>query len=228
MKATSALIILRAEQETFETEKKLRDKQIQMHKTRNLYTLGGSLLLLILLGIGIYYNHIITRKNRGLFCQIKEQDHLANELEKMTRHYEVFEHTFVRLPSEEQAADKSPLQVLPGDKQQRQLVASLCEHLLYNRNFAKTDISRDDILAFMPTNRTTLSEAVKAVTGITLMEYIQTIRLNEAKLMLDNCTDLTIELIAEKCGFQTPATFYRLFRKYYHITPAEYRKIRNR
>ncbi|MDR3253049.1 MAG: helix-turn-helix domain-containing protein, partial [Tannerella sp.] len=64
--ATSSLIILRAEQETFETEKELRDKQIQMHKTRNLFTFGGCLLLALALGIWIYYSRKIVRKNREL------------------------------------------------------------------------------------------------------------------------------------------------------------------
>jgi len=43
--------------------------------------------------------------------------------------------------------------------------------------------------------------------------------------MLDKHPELTVEAVALDCGFNTAHTFYRLFRKQYDISPAEYRKM---
>ena len=37
--------------------------------------------------------------------------------------------------------------------------------------------------------------------------------------------ELTIEAVAFSCGFSIPSTFYRLFRRQWGISPAEYRKM---
>jgi AraC-like DNA-binding protein len=76
----------------------------------------------------------------------------------------------------------------------------------------------------MATNRAYLFDAIKTVTGKTPMVFINHLRLDEAKRLLDN-TPLTIETIACECGFTTSSTFYRQFRDRYQITPAAYRKM---
>lgn len=43
--------------------------------------------------------------------------------------------------------------------------------------------------------------------------------------MLDSHPELTIEAVAFSCGFSIPSTFYRLFRRQWGISPAEYRKM---
>ena len=110
------------------------------------------------------------------------------------------------------------------DQQYRQLVSRLHNYLLKDRYYAKPDIHRDELISALSTNRTTLSEAVRVVTNNTLMGYLHILRLEEAKRMLDTHPELTIEAVAEKCGFNL-RTFYRLFIERYHITPAKYRKM---
>jgi AraC-like DNA-binding protein len=201
------------------------DKHIA-EKIRNrnyfLFALGGCVLLVIALGIWIYYSRKIIRKNRGLYLQIKEQDRLAEELEAMTKQYEQMSQLVPPVAEEQVATDESIK--LPGNKQQRQLVSRLREFLLKDRYFAIFDIDIQKLIPEMATNRTYLFEALKAVTGKTPMEFITHLRLDEAKRLLDNSV-LTIESIATECGFNTTSTFYRQFRDRYRITPSEYRKI---
>lgn len=64
---------------------------------------------------------------------------------------------------------------------------------------------------------------LKRKTGMTYIEYVQSIRLKEAKRLLIETT-LNIEQIADTVGYQNKAFFYRLFTERYHMTPAKFRK----
>lgn len=69
-----------------------------------------------------------------------------------------------------------------------------------------------------------LCHMFKAVTGITVTEYCNSIRITKAKQMLIG-TDASINSIAQKCGFCTAAYFTENFTKLEKIAPTEYRKI---
>ena len=71
-----------------------------------------------------------------------------------------------------------------------------------------------------------LSRLFKQITGITLTEYIQTIRLNHSKTLL-KATNEPIALIAEKCGFEDPNYFSYTFKKAESISPLQYRKLKS-
>ena len=64
---------------------------------------------------------------------------------------------------------------------------------------------------------------VKKQTGKTILEYGQSIYLDEAKQMLAE-TDKSISAIIEELGFSNRSHFYRLFKQAYGETPLDYRK----
>lgn len=60
-------------------------------------------------------------------------------------------------------------------------------------------------------------------TGMSPLEYVHTLRLEEAKQMLE-AGDLPVEAIALEVGYQDASFFGRLFRRKVAITPAQYRR----
>ncbi|AZB32244.1 GlxA family transcriptional regulator [Chryseobacterium bernardetii] len=60
--------------------------------------------------------------------------------------------------------------------------------------------------------------------GMTPGRFLEKMRLDQAKNMLEY-TGMSIDMIAEKCGFRTAISLRRLFLKYLSVSPAQYRKI---
>ena len=70
----------------------------------------------------------------------------------------------------------------------------------------------------------TLKRRFKKATGQTLIEYIQNLRVEEAKHHLET-TRAAINDISFEIGYEDPAFFRRLFKRLTGMTPSEYRKV---
>lgn len=63
----------------------------------------------------------------------------------------------------------------------------------------------------------------KRYVGITPMEYLSTLRLKRAESLLCR-TEQPIAQIAAQCGFESPYYFSNSFKKYYGLSPRNYRQ----
>jgi transcriptional regulator GlxA family with amidase domain len=70
----------------------------------------------------------------------------------------------------------------------------------------------------------TLKRRFKAATGSSLIEYLQNLRVEEAKQLLET-TDLPVEDISEKTGYSDTSFFRRLFKRLTGLTPSKYRQM---
>lgn len=68
-----------------------------------------------------------------------------------------------------------------------------------------------------------LSSYMKEKTGTNFIDYLNQVRIDEAKALLRNSSE-RIKTIAEKVGYQNMNSFHRMFKKYTGITPKEYRQ----
>lgn len=68
-----------------------------------------------------------------------------------------------------------------------------------------------------------LCSSFKEIMGITIFSYIHMARIKKAKEILLE-TQSSIEEIAYYCGFENLSYFYRTFKKYTGVSPANYRK----
>lgn len=72
----------------------------------------------------------------------------------------------------------------------------------------------------------TFKRQFKAATGYAPVDYVQAMRIEEAKQMLET-EPTAIEEIAVAVGYEDPTFFRKLFRRHVGVTPAQYRQ-RNR
>jgi AraC family transcriptional regulator len=66
----------------------------------------------------------------------------------------------------------------------------------------------------------------REATGETPHRFLTRLRIEQARRLLAG-TDLTIERIAERCGFASPGSLSSAFRAHVGVRPSAYRKIRS-
>jgi AraC-like DNA-binding protein len=69
-----------------------------------------------------------------------------------------------------------------------------------------------------------LKRRFKAATGSTLMSYVQNLRIEEAKRLLET-EAIAADTIASEVGYENPAFFRRLFKRCTGLTPGAYRRM---
>ncbi|HEY4390094.1 MAG TPA: AraC family transcriptional regulator [Paenibacillus sp.] len=81
----------------------------------------------------------------------------------------------------------------------------------------------DHIAEIVETSPKYFSSYFKKTFGVNYVEYLNKVRLSHAKELLKD-SSLTIGEIGEKTGYLNSSTFTTTFKKYYGISPSEYRK----
>lgn len=92
-----------------------------------------------------------------------------------------------------------------------------------DENFSKK-ITLDDLSSMFYIDKFYLCEQFKERYGITVNDYINSVRITEAKKLL-RFTDKTTEEIATLIGVNGAAYFSRMFKKIEGVSPKEYRKM---
>ncbi|MDD4112246.1 MAG: AraC family transcriptional regulator [Herbinix sp.] len=100
--------------------------------------------------------------------------------------------------------------------------------LLYEKitNYIKQnykDISIKQLAEHFHFHEDYFNRMLKSKTGMTYTQYVQKLRLSEAEKLLLH-TELTIDEISAKVGYQNKGYFYKIFIGKNHMTPARYRK----
>lgn len=93
----------------------------------------------------------------------------------------------------------------------------------YIENFYMQDISLDKLSKISGYDKYYLSKLFHECTNNRLSDYINNCRINATTSMLSE-NKYTITEIAYKCGFQSIATFNRVFKKIIGVSPSEYNK----
>lgn len=98
------------------------------------------------------------------------------------------------------------------------------EVLEWIRNHYNQDISLDDVAAQMGLSATYASKQIKAYTGMNVVNYINTLRIEHAKELLAG-TKMSSNEIGAYVGFRYSQSFIRTFRKVVGMTPGNYRSL---
>lgn len=85
------------------------------------------------------------------------------------------------------------------------------------------DLSLDHIAKLVNLTSAYVSYIFKKETGSTLVKYITDVKMQKAKILLEE-GELKIVQVGRACGYENQPYFNRLFKNYYGITPKQFRE----
>jgi transcriptional regulator GlxA family with amidase domain len=143
-------------------------------------------------------------------------------------------HLIARFCGVEEAVRTAKLFVM-GDRSRGQLLFSLLGRPRHHHDAAVGDAQAwiagnyarttpvAEMVARSGLPERTFKRRFRAATGYAPVDYVQVIRIEEAKHMLET-SDLATDAIAFEVGYDDPSYFRRLFRRKTGVTPGEYRR----
>jgi transcriptional regulator GlxA family with amidase domain len=98
-------------------------------------------------------------------------------------------------------------------------IAELCEWIKDN---PREDLTLDDMAARCSMSARTFTRHFRDTTGTTPLQWVLSRRLDDARRMLE-ATELSVDEVAERCGFGTTLNLRSHFRRRLDTTPTAYR-----
>ncbi len=108
-------------------------------------------------------------------------------------------------------------------KTKKQNYHSMISAIAYADAHYNEPLTLNEVATHVGYSRCYFSDVFKKCLGMTLWEYICIKRIEEA-LFLIKTTDKNILQIATECGFNNTANFNKIFKKYTHLSPHDFRK----
>lgn len=103
------------------------------------------------------------------------------------------------------------------------LMQRLCLLMEEQRPYLNSDLKRQDVADLLQTNRTYITDCIKATRGQTFNQFINSYRVEHAKQLLSRHPDKKMSAVAIESGFNTESSFFRAFKAETGITPNEWR-----
>ena len=116
----------------------------------------------------------------------------------------------------------TPQEKLPAPKKQDTLFAEQLNDAI-RKNMSNPNLKMEELGEKMGLGRVQLYRKVKAITGVTPVELLRKMRLQEAYVLLGSTTK-TVAEIAFEVGFNTPGYFSKCFKEEYGKLPGEIRE----
>lgn len=82
--------------------------------------------------------------------------------------------------------------------------------------------SMTELAAHCHTSPRTLLRRFRHAVGLSPVQYAQQLRVERAKVLLES-TRLSLDDITGRCGYEDVSTFSKIFKRWTHVTPREYR-----
>ena len=129
----------------------------------------------------------------------------------------------IEVPKDMRQVFETPKEQLPPVRSQDTIFAETLNEAIL-RNMSNPLLKMDDLGETVGLSRVQLYRKVKAITGLSPVELLRQMRLQQGYVLLATTTK-TVQEVAYEVGFGTPAYFSKCFRQQYGKYPTELRGL---
>ena len=104
------------------------------------------------------------------------------------------------------------------------LLDRMNELMINEKLFTDQDLKLDQLASRLSISRHTLSQVMNEIYPSGYAHYIRNFRIEEAKILIQNRPELSLEGIGYEAGFKSKSVFFDSFKKIVGCTPAAYKK----
>ena len=101
--------------------------------------------------------------------------------------------------------------------------ATLEKWIESEKPYLQSDFQLMDLREVLPLNRSYLSQLINSEYGCSFYQWVNRLRIEEAKRLMREQPDLKIQDVAERCGFSSRRVFSQIFTRETGTTPTEWK-----
>ena len=187
-----------------------KEKERTERQERNVVMAGICLFVavFVLVGVGIVVTH--RRHKREVESYEQDINTLQDQFSDISRRYQNMI-----------ASVTDDIPNLTADD--KEFLSKLTRIINVAMEKGVTDV--DTIADQMHVTGVTLRRRLSKIMSLTPQAYVQRVRMDKAKYLLQNYHDITIAEVSEKCGYSQVSNFTRAFTRYYGVMPSEMKMI---
>lgn len=205
-----------------EQEAALHAQEMKAQMKINITLFLTTLILIVMLSIIIanykrrnrLYKNIVKQNTRNVAYQAQMQQ----RIESLNQ----------QLADQKQSSIHSTASNGPVSESQtlNDLYDRTCQMMEEKKLYKDSQLNRERLAELLGTNRTYLSRIIKEKSGMNYLQFVNSYRIQEAIQILSdhNRIDYPLKQIWSDLGFNSPATFYKIFQQSVGMTPSVYRK----
>lgn len=129
----------------------------------------------------------------------------------------------IETPMAEEISDEIPntkIEAINNKKTPHINVNTSIELWIAKKHFLKSGITIDDLAKFLGTNRTYLSSYLNSEKNTTFRQWINLLRIEEAKRIISDNPKITMTELATRLGYADTSTFFRQFKAKEGVQPS--------
>ncbi len=205
--------LMRVEQRSHKLEQLIKDEELKVEQQRA--EKYRNLAILIIIGSLIFglfalsFILLYLGKRNAFRMLVRKNQELAISGE-------------FRLKADEGIQEDTPLH---ESRRETVLMDAIRRAMEEEKIYTQPDLDLSRLAEIINAGRTSVSNTVNHCTGMTITQYINEYRINEAIRIMSNPASaaLTIDAIAFNAGFNDRKSFYRTFKKNTGLAPSEFR-----
>ncbi|WP_165783944.1 helix-turn-helix domain-containing protein [Flavobacterium alvei] len=106
-----------------------------------------------------------------------------------------------------------------------EIITSINAYFKFKKGYLDSEFNLDKLSLDLRISKVKITQALNVQLKTNFYQYINTLRVEEAKRLIDKKQDANFVTIGYESGFKNKSTFYKYFKQITGATPSDYKRM---